>query len=103
ASQRGGRDPTTDLMATRLNELTREEVERVEQSRLRATRRAARRELATEVGVATAFLAAAAALRLGAGGPVRLGLAAGLIALHATLLHITFEVGEGRTHPLQLA
>ena len=91
-------------MATRLHDLSSEAVQRVERSRLRAIRRAARREFVTEVGVAGVFLAAAAALWLSSvGASPRVGVAGGLAVLYAVLKNIPFEVGEGRTHPVQLA
>lgn len=64
-----------------------------------------RRELSCELALAVAFLGCAVTMALAL--PARIGfnpLAAALLVVLALLcLHIDFEVGPGRTHPLQLA
>ena len=63
-----------------------------------------RRERITERAVAAAFLVAAiAVLVIGDGlAAVPIGMSAWLVALCFVLLQIEFEVGEGRTRPVQL-
>jgi diguanylate cyclase (GGDEF)-like protein/PAS domain S-box-containing protein len=96
--------PITVSMAPRLDELTDAGLDQIEQARLRATRRAERRELGTESLVAAVVLAGAGTMAAtlpstGAGPWVTLL----LIAIYTALVRIEFEVGEGCTHPLQLA
>ncbi len=86
-------------MATRLDDLA---IDHIEQARARATARAERRELLTELGVALVFVLAATAMAIAA-PPVSWGLVAWLTALLGTLVLIEFEVGEGNTRPIHLA
>jgi diguanylate cyclase (GGDEF)-like protein/PAS domain S-box-containing protein len=91
-------------MAHRLDELSALEIAQIEQARLRATRRAERRELLTESSVALLVLAGAATMAaLIPHTGAKPGLAVLLAAIYAVLVRIEFEVGEGCTHPLQLA
>src|SRR4051812_44812889 len=90
-------------MGARLDQLSASEIDQIEQSRLRAQRRAERRELATELSVGLLSLAGAGAMAVllprDAGG---WGMLVWLAALCAVLIGIEFEVGEGVTRPVQL-
>ena len=91
-------------MASRFDELSAGEIDHIERSRARETGRTARRELLTESAVSGLFVLSALAMAIflphdGAG----LMTAAWLAVICAVLVRIEFEVGEGRTHPLQLA
>ena len=91
-------------MASRFDELSADEIDHIERSRARETGRTARRELLTESAVSGLFVLSALAMAIflphdGAG----LMTAAWLAVICAVLVRIEFEVGEGRTHPLQLA
>src|SRR3954447_7635140 len=97
---------TTDneAVAPRLNELSTTEVDQIEQARLRAARGAKRRELLTEAVVSIGFLIAAAALLVLLPAPAGIPWTAlWLAGICAVLVRIEFEVGEGCTHPVQLA
>ena len=95
--------PTVVVMASRLDQLSAGELEHIEQARLRAQRRAERRELVTEYSVSLAFIATALAGALwlpherGSWGTLLW-----LAGLCAVLVRVEFEVGEGRTRPVQL-
>ncbi len=80
-----------------------EVIERGREGREGATRMS-RRELACESTFAVAFVAAAVALQLEAPASHAFSIpAAGLmVAVFVALLAVEFEVGEGRTHPVQL-
>jgi diguanylate cyclase (GGDEF)-like protein/PAS domain S-box-containing protein len=90
-------------MATRLNELFAEKIDHIEQSRVRTSRRAERRELFTELSVSVLFVLGAAAMAIlvpreqGSWGTL-----VWLAAICAVLVQIEFEVGEGHTRPVQL-
>src|SRR3954452_16377338 len=86
-------------MASRLDDLA---IDHIEQARARATARAERRELLTELAVALVFVVAATAMAIAA-PPVSWALVAWLTALLGTLVLIEFEVGEGNTRPIHLA
>jgi diguanylate cyclase (GGDEF)-like protein/PAS domain S-box-containing protein len=90
-------------MAARLDELSSENIEHIEQSRARMATRAVRRELLTELAVCALVALGVAAL---AAGFPRAGVGVWsvvwLSAIYAVLVQIEFEVGEGRTHPVQL-
>src|SRR3954447_8703114 len=98
----GADGPMTRGMASGLNDLSAKELDQIEQARLRASRRAERRELLTETSLAAGFLVLAGLL-LAVHGGGHLALAAWLTAIYTLLVRIDFEVGEGITHPLQLA
>jgi diguanylate cyclase (GGDEF)-like protein/PAS domain S-box-containing protein len=90
-------------MAARLNELSSENIEHIEQSRARMATRALRREWRTELSVCA--LVALGIVALAAGFPRPGGGVLGVVwlsAIYAVLVQIEFEVGEGRTHPVQL-
>jgi diguanylate cyclase (GGDEF)-like protein/PAS domain S-box-containing protein len=72
--------------------------------RARAASGADRRERGTELGVSAAFVCVAAAMAvvLPHRGELPLAAAAWLLAICMLLLRIEFEVGEGRTRPVQL-
>jgi diguanylate cyclase (GGDEF)-like protein/PAS domain S-box-containing protein len=91
-------------MASRLDELSADEIVHIERSRARETGGTRRREWLTEATVSALFVLSASAMAIflpheGAG----LVTAVWLAAICAVLVRIEFEVGEGRTHPLQLA
>jgi diguanylate cyclase (GGDEF)-like protein/PAS domain S-box-containing protein len=90
-------------MASRLDQLSSEEIEHIERSRARMATRAVSRELVTELSVCALFGLGVVALavafpRPGAG----LLSVVWLVAIYAVLVRIEFEVGEGGTHPVQL-
>jgi diguanylate cyclase (GGDEF)-like protein/PAS domain S-box-containing protein len=91
-------------MGPTLNELSPEALDHIERARARAHRRAERRELLTELGVAIGFVLAAAALAvLWPDGRAGWGTGVLLVAIYSVLLRVGFEVGEGTTSPVQLA
>jgi diguanylate cyclase (GGDEF)-like protein/PAS domain S-box-containing protein len=91
-------------MASRLNELSAQDIDHIERSRERARRSAERRELVTELSVCLVLAIATAAMAfLFPPGSVNWLQVAALVALGALLVQIEFEVGEGHTRPVQLA
>jgi diguanylate cyclase (GGDEF)-like protein/PAS domain S-box-containing protein len=91
-------------MASRLDELSAQDIDHIERSRERARRRAERRELATELSVCLVLAIATAAMAfVFPPGPVDWVPLVALVALGALLVQIEFEVGEGHTRPVQLA
>ena len=100
ASKRSGRQANAGLDEDRTPVVRVSE----EQVHAREEHPADRRERRTERLVAVAFVACAGAMALLLPmPPVSLPLAAWLVALCFVLLQIEFEVGEGRTRPVQLA
>ncbi len=76
----------------------------IHDARERAALGADRREHAVEAGAAVALLAVAVAMALFLPhGPVPVGTAAWLAGLYVLLYQVEFDVGEGRTRPVQLA
>jgi diguanylate cyclase (GGDEF)-like protein/PAS domain S-box-containing protein len=91
-------------MTSRLDELSAQEIDHIEQSRARATGHAERREVLTEAAVAAVFAVSAIAMAIFLPhGGARWATAAWLAVICVVLVRIDFEVGEGRTHPVQLA
>ncbi len=90
-------------MGARLDELSAEEIDRIEQSRARPSWRMERRELLTELCVSVLFVLGASAMAILLWrAPGSWGTLVWLSALCALLVQIEFEVGEGRTRPIQL-
>ena len=91
-------------MVERLDDLSVEAIDRIEQSReVRAGRRAEQREWLTESSVALGFVLAATAMLLLLAPQRGWGTALWLTLICALLIEIEFEVGAGHTRPLQLA
>ena len=100
ASKRSGRQANAGLEEDRTPVVRPSE----DQVRAREERAAERRERRTERLVAAAFVVCAGSMALFLPmPPVSVPLAAWLVALCFVLLQIEFEVGEGRTRPVQLA
>ena len=84
-------------------DLTPAVLEVIHDARERAVLGADRREHATEAVAAFALLAVAVAMALFLPhGPVPVGTAAWLAGLYIVLYQVEFDVGEGRTRPVQL-
>jgi diguanylate cyclase (GGDEF)-like protein/PAS domain S-box-containing protein len=87
-----------------VDELSPAQVDMIQRARERASGRAHRRELATELGVATAFGLVAGRLALTLEpGLAHPWLCLWLGAICAAMVRIEFEVSEGITRPVQLA
>src|SRR4051812_48837883 len=91
-------------MGSSLNELSSDALEHIEQARARATRRAERREMLTELGVGLAFVLASCSITMvWPDGRSAWGTGLLLVLVYSILRRIHFEVGEGVTTPVQLA
>jgi diguanylate cyclase (GGDEF)-like protein/PAS domain S-box-containing protein len=78
-------------------------LEVISDARLRASRGAERRERVTEAVAAAAYLAVAVGMAVGMGaGPLPVATTAWLVGLFFALHQVEFDVGEGRTRPVQL-
>ncbi|MGH2968525.1 MAG: diguanylate cyclase domain-containing protein [Solirubrobacteraceae bacterium] len=99
-----GRQPADAEGGAGADRLSPEIANLIESARERAESGADRRERRTELGVSAAFACVATAMALAL--PHRSALspasAAWLLAICVVLLRIEFEVGEGRTRPVQL-
>ena len=85
------------------DDLTPEVLEVIHDARARAGQRAGRHERITEAVAALTFLAAAVALAVGfPGEPPAVATATWLLGLFFVLHQVEFDVGEGRTRPVQL-